>query len=63
MLTPEVTPPSTVAAGQALTFSGKSLSGPLGHVIYLERQNASGTGFHVVKVGFVGDRLDLLDRA
>lgn len=53
VLTPEVTPPSTVAAGQALTFSGKVSPDHSGHVIYLERQNASSTGFHVVKVGFV----------
>ncbi len=53
VLTPEVTPPSTVAAGQALTFSGKVSPDHSGHVIYLERENASGTGFHVVKVGFV----------
>ncbi len=53
VLTPEVTPPSTVPAGQRLTFSGKVSPDHSGHVIYLERQNASGTGFHVVKVGFV----------
>jgi hypothetical protein len=53
VLTPEVTPPGTVAAGQPLTFSGKVSPDHSGHVIYLERQDASGTGFHVVKVGIV----------
>jgi hypothetical protein len=53
VLTPEVTPPSTIAAGQALTFAGKVSPDHTGHVIYLERQNASGTGFHVIKVSTV----------
>ena len=32
-------------------------------MIYLERQNASGRGFHVVQVGTVGAGLELLDHA
>ena len=52
VLTAEVSP-STIQAGQALTFSGTVAPDHSGHIIYLERQNASGTGFHVVKVGFV----------
>ena len=36
-----------------MTFSGKVSPDHSGHVIYLERQNASGMGFHVVEVGFV----------
>ena len=44
---------STVQAGQALTFSGIVAPDHTGHVIYLERQNAAGTGFHVVQVGYV----------
>jgi hypothetical protein len=52
VLTAEVSP-STVQAGQALTFSGTVAPDHSGHIIYLERQDASGTGFHVVKVGFV----------
>ena len=44
---------TTVQAGQALTFSGKVSPDHTGHVIYLERQNASGVGFHVVQVAFV----------
>ena len=44
---------SAVQAGQALTFSGTVAPDHTGHVIYLERQNASGMGFHVVQVGTV----------
>jgi hypothetical protein len=44
---------TTVQAGQSLTFSGSVAPDHTGHVIYLERQNASGTGFHVVEVGTV----------
>jgi hypothetical protein len=53
VLTAEVSP-TTLQAGQALTFSGKVSPDHTGHAIYLERQNAAGMGFHVVKVGFVG---------
>jgi hypothetical protein len=45
---------TTIQAGQALTFSGTVAPEHNGHVIYLERQNASGTGFHVVEVATVG---------
>jgi hypothetical protein len=44
---------TTVQAGQALTFSGTVAPDHTGHVVYLERQNAAGTGFHVVQVGHV----------
>ena len=44
---------STVQAGQALTFSGTVAPDHSGHVVYLERQNMAGTGFHVVQVGYV----------
>ncbi len=44
---------TTIQAGQSLTFAGSVAPDHTGHVIYLERQNASGSGFHVVKVGFV----------
>ncbi len=38
--------------GQVVTFSGKVTPTPSpGHLIYLQRENASGTGFHVVRVG------------
>jgi hypothetical protein len=45
---------TTVPAGQSLTFSGTVAPDHTGHVIYLERQNASGEGFHVVQVGTLG---------
>jgi hypothetical protein len=44
---------TTVQAGQALTFSGTITPDHTGHIIYLERENAAGTGFHVVQVGYV----------
>jgi hypothetical protein len=45
---------TTVQAGTPLTFSGTVAPDHTGHVVYLERQNASGTGFHVVEVATVG---------
>ena len=44
---------TTVQAGQPLTFSGTVAPDHTGHVVYLERQNAGGTGFHVVQVATV----------
>ncbi len=46
---------TSVMEGQVVTFSGKVAPTPAhpGHVIYLQRQNASGTGFHVVRVSTV----------
>jgi hypothetical protein len=44
---------TTIQAGGTLTFSGAVAPNHTGHVIYLERQNASGDGFHVVQVGRV----------
>jgi hypothetical protein len=52
VLTAEVSA-TTVQAGQALEFKGTVAPDHTGHVIYLERQNATGTGFHVVQVGHV----------
>ncbi|HEX6458825.1 MAG TPA: hypothetical protein VF032_07905 [Thermoleophilaceae bacterium] len=46
--------PSTVDAGQAVTFSGTVAPNATGHVIYLQRQNPSGSGFHTVEVQNVG---------
>jgi hypothetical protein len=43
-----------VQAGQVVTFSGTVSPDHTGHVIYLERQNAQGTGFHVIQLQFVG---------
>lgn len=45
---------TTVAAGQPVTFSGTVSPDHTGHVIYLERQNATGSDFHVVQVATVG---------
>ena len=44
---------TSVQAGGQLTFSGSVAPSHPGHVLYLERQNASGQGFHVVQVGVV----------
>jgi hypothetical protein len=44
---------ATVQAGRQLTFSGSVAPGHPGHIIYLERQDASGQGFHVVQVALV----------
>jgi hypothetical protein len=44
---------TTVQAGSQLTFSGSVAPSHSGHVLYLERQNASGQGFHVVQLGTV----------
>ena len=52
VLTAEVSP-STVQAGQTLTFKGTVAPEHAGHIIYLERQNASGNGFHVVQVATI----------
>lgn len=43
-----------VPAGQPVTFTGTVSPDHSGHVIYLERQNANGTGFHVIEVSRVG---------
>jgi hypothetical protein len=45
--------PSTVQSGQPVTFSGAVAPARIGHVVYLERQNVFGGGFHVVDIGTV----------
>jgi hypothetical protein len=45
---------TTIPAGQPITFSGAVTPDHTGHVIYLERQNAAGTSFHVVEVAAIG---------
>lgn len=45
---------TTVSAGSTVVFSGAVQPDHTGHVIYLERRNASGSGFHVVEVATVG---------
>jgi hypothetical protein len=51
LLTARISPSTTVEQGEAVSFSGTVKPGIAGHVIYLERENAGGTGFHVIDVG------------
>ncbi len=44
---------TTVQSGQSLTFSGTVTPGQTGHVVYLERENAAGTSYHVIEIGTV----------
>jgi hypothetical protein len=44
----------TVRSGQQLTFSGSVTPAQTGQTIYLERQDPSGVGFHVVAAGALG---------
>ncbi|HST33872.1 MAG TPA: hypothetical protein VLJ80_10200 [Solirubrobacteraceae bacterium] len=53
-LTPSATP-DAVAAGVPVTFSGTLSPAHAGQVVYLERQYASGAGFHVIGTGSVDD--------
>jgi hypothetical protein len=46
--------PGTVPAGQPLKFTGTVGPDHSGHVIYLEQQNHSGVGFHIVQVETIG---------
>jgi hypothetical protein len=50
VITPASAPASTAQQGAPLVFSGKVTPARAGHVIYLERQNPGGIGFHVVEV-------------
>jgi hypothetical protein len=52
VLTAEASP-STVQAGQAVTFKGTVAPDHTGHIVYLERQDASGSGFHVVQIASI----------
>jgi hypothetical protein len=45
---------TTIQAGGSVTFSGVVSPDHSGHVIYLERQNSIGQGFHVIEVATVG---------
>jgi hypothetical protein len=45
---------TSVPAGQTVTFSGGVAPDKTGHVIYLQRQNASGGDYHTVQVATVG---------
>jgi hypothetical protein len=44
---------ATVPSGQPVTFSGTVAPVHVGHVVYLERENPFGGGFHVVDIGTV----------
>jgi hypothetical protein len=52
LLTAQVSATS-VQAGQSLTFSGSVAPSHAGDLIYLERQNPSGAGFHVAEVAVI----------
>lgn len=44
---------STVEAGQSLTFTGSVTGASVGKVVYLERKDTFGDGWHVVDLGLV----------
>jgi hypothetical protein len=41
---------TSIPEGQTLTFTGSVAPSHPGHIVYLERRNASGEGFHIVRV-------------
>lgn len=45
---------TSVQQGQALQISGTVAPQHVGHVVYLEAQDASGGAFHVIQIGFLG---------
>ncbi len=45
---------TTINEGQSVSFTGTVVPNKTGHVIYLERQNVAGNGWHVIAVGTVG---------
>jgi hypothetical protein len=53
LLTAQVSATS-VQAGQSLTFSGSVAPDHTGDLVYLERQDPSGPGFHVAQVAVIG---------
>ncbi len=48
-----VPPATTIEEGKPLVFSGTVKPGIAGHKIYLERENAAHTGYHVIATGEV----------
>ncbi|HEY7933266.1 MAG TPA: hypothetical protein VID48_05515 [Solirubrobacteraceae bacterium] len=44
---------TTVQAGQAVTFSGAVAPDHAGGIVYLERKNARGVGYHVIQVAII----------
>jgi hypothetical protein len=53
VITAAVTPPTSAEVGQTLKFSGTVSPERAEHVIYLERENALGTAFHVEQVSSI----------
>jgi hypothetical protein len=51
VLTAGVAPGTTVKQGETLTFSGTVEPGVAKHLVYLEREDSGGGGFHVVAIG------------
>ncbi len=45
---------TTVQAGQPVTFSGAVEPGHEGGIVYLERKDANGPGYHVIQVATIG---------
>ncbi len=45
---------TTVPAGQPVVFSGAVAPNHAGDVVYLERRDAKGVGYHVIQVGLIG---------
>jgi hypothetical protein len=53
LLTTNVSPGTTTEEGKPLVFFGTVKPGIAGHKIYLERENAAHTGYHVIATGEV----------
>jgi hypothetical protein len=47
-------PPTATPAGQPVTFTGTVTPADEGQIVYAERQNASGIGFHIVASATIG---------
>jgi hypothetical protein len=45
---------TTISQGQSITFAGGVLPDKSGHAIYLQQQNATGNGWHVIALSTVG---------
>jgi hypothetical protein len=53
VLVTSVSPGTTIEEGKPIVFSGTVKPGIAGHKIYLERENAAHTGYHVIATGEV----------
>ena len=45
---------TTINQGQSVKFTGSVVPSKIGHVIYLQRQDAPGGSWHIIGVAFVG---------